>query len=44
MFAAFAWDLILHMILLLRWYTALHMYKRLSQYAGSLESSTNSRE
>ena len=28
------------MILLLRWFTALHMYKRLSQYAGRLESST----
>ena len=41
MFAVFAWDLIHHTILLLRRYTALHMYKRLSQYVGRLESSTN---
>jgi len=42
MFEVFAWDVVLHMILLFRRYTALHKYKRLSQYDGRLESSTNS--
>ena len=40
MFAIFAWDLI-HKTILLRRYTAFHMYKGLSQYVRRLESSTN---
>ena len=40
-FAVFAWDVILHMILLFRRYTSLQMCKKLSQYAERLESSIN---
>ena len=44
MFVVFAWDDIHQVILLLRMHTVLHFYKRPSQYAGRLGSSTNFQE